>query len=101
MARCSQAVHAVNQSLYIFVKINFLILRGAGVILFFFAVLKSPTGHGESVTKPVLKTAHYLFCRVFVFGNFPVERLFFLLTSPPPPDLHCYAPNWLHKSCLV
>lgn len=54
------------------------------MILFFFAVLKSPTGHGESVTKPELKTAHYLFCRVFVFGNFPVERLFFLLTSPPP-----------------
>ena len=41
---------------------------------FFCAVSKSTTGHEESVTKPVLKTAHYLFCHWLDIGNIPVER---------------------------
>lgn len=47
------------------------------------ALFQSPTGQEESVTKPVLKTSHYLFCHGLGFGNFPVDRLFFLLTSTP------------------
>lgn len=39
----------------------------------FRAVFKSPTGQEESVTKPVLKTSHYLFCHGLDFGRFPVE----------------------------
>ena len=98
MERCSQAVrhYTLSTRLCIFLLNQFLNPTRSRRDPFFRAVLKSPTRHGESVTKPVVKTAHYLFCRGWDFGNFSVERLFFLLTSPP-----CYTPNWLHKSCLV
>lgn len=90
------SVHCRLVAVYI-CKINFLILRRAEVIPFFKQFFLNPQpGQGESVTKPMLKTAHYLFCRGLDLGNFTLERLFFLLTNPPR-----YAPNWLHKSCLV
>lgn len=72
----SGSTHCQPASAY-FCKNQFLNPKRSRSDPFFRALLKSPTGHGESVTKPVLKTAHYLFCPGLDFGNFPVERLFF------------------------
>lgn len=44
----------------------------------------APAQQEERVTKPTLKTSHYLFCHGLDFGNFPVERLFFSSWPVPP-----------------